>query len=270
MTETSTTRRADLTTGWEPDLDIADSMMRRFVENLVAQNGAIVRAGGGWAHRDHELAIADAGRPLAYYNAAVPLRPPVDWDGLMQRIEIGFGAGTGRVYLWSPWPTPDLSGRGWTKEGHPPFLLRPAGLPFDGGRTDAVMEVDDPTLLRRWEQVAIDGYPFEELRTAGTGRLFDPSLLGDARFRFFMSVSRGTPTAVAAQFVEAGLASFALGVTVPERRHEGHWRQLVAARLASEPCLPASGVFSDYSRRGAQAAGFLPIQRLTLWSRPRP
>jgi hypothetical protein len=33
--------------------------------------------------------------------------------------------------------------------------------------------------------------------------------------------------------------------------------------------LPAVGVFSDLSRPSAEALGFLPITRFTLWHRPR-
>ena len=34
--------------------------------------------------------------------------------------------------------------------------------------------------------------------------------------------------------------------------------------------LPAVGVFSDMSRPSAEALGFLPVTRFTLWHRPRP
>jgi hypothetical protein len=36
------------------------------------------------------------------------------------------------------------------------------------------------------------------------------------------------------------------------------------------PTHDALGVFSDMSRPGAEALGFLPITRFTLWHRPRP
>jgi hypothetical protein len=40
--------------------------------------------------------------------------------------------------------------------------------------------------------------------------------------------------------------------------------------LLEEPVLPAVGIFSDMSRPSAEALGFLPITRFTLWHRPRP
>ena len=44
---------------------------------------------------------------------------------------------------------------------------------------------------------------------------------------------------------------------------------LAGVRLADEPDLPAVGVFSDMSRSPAEALGFLPVTRFTLWHRPR-
>jgi hypothetical protein len=37
-----------------------------------------------------------------------------------------------------------------------------------------------------------------------------------------------------------------------------------------EPDLPAVGVFGDMSGPPAEALGFLPVTRFTLWHRPRP
>ena len=51
------------------------------------------------------------------------------------------------------------------------------------------------------------------------------------------------------------------------------YRELVPWRpgvLLGEPDLPAVGVFSDMSRPPAEALGFLPVTRFTLWHRPRP
>ena len=39
------------------------------------------------------------------------------------------------------------------------------------------------------------------------------------------------------------------------------------AANGAEPDRWAAGVFSDYSRPGAESIGFVPIARFTLWSR---
>jgi hypothetical protein len=65
------------------------------------------------------------------------------------------------------------------------------------------------------------------------------------------------------------VAAFSLGVTLPEARRRGYWAAMAGVRLADEPDLPAVGVFSDMSRSPAEALGFLPVTRFTLWHRPR-
>ena len=78
------------------------------------------------------------------------------------------------------------------------------------------------------------------------------------------------PVCIGSLFVDAGVASFSLGVTLPEARRRGYWAAMAGVRLVDAPGLPAVGVFSDMSRPSAEALGFLPITRLTLWHRPRP
>jgi hypothetical protein len=121
-----------LTDGWEPELPVSDTLLRRFLFNLAAFNELpAVAAGARVLHRD-DLAAADLGRPAAMHNAAVLLRPPpFERPGETLDLVEGFfdGQGTGEAYLWSVWPTPDLRPRGWVLEGHPPLLLRPAGGP---------------------------------------------------------------------------------------------------------------------------------------------
>jgi hypothetical protein len=65
------------------------------------------------------------------------------------------------------------------------------------------------------------------------------------------------------------VATFSLGVTLPSARRRGYWAAMAGVRLVEAPGLPAVGVFSDMSRPSAEALGFLPIIRFTLWHRPR-
>ncbi len=45
---------------------------------------------------------------------------------------------------------------------------------------------------------------------------------------------------------------------------------MALTRLRAIPDLPAAALFSDMSRPGAEALGFLPITRFTLWRKARP
>jgi hypothetical protein len=153
-----------LTDGWEPDLPVSDTLLRRFLFNLAAFHEVPAAAAGARTLRRDDFTAADLGRPAAMHNAATLLRP--------------------------------LPG------SQPPPPGAPPGL-----RVERVAGVDG---LRDWERVAVDGFPYRELQP---------------------------------------------------------WRP---GALLEELGLPAVGVFSDMSRPSAEALGFLPITRFTLWHRPRP
>jgi hypothetical protein len=129
----------------------------------------------------------------------------------------------------------------------------------------SIAPVADASELAEWERVAIEGYPMPELVPVQAGAMAAPALLGDDRLGFWLGRDDGRAVSAAASFASHGIASFALGVTRPEARRRGHWQALAAARLAAHPDVWVAGVFSDLSRPGAEAIGFVPVQRLTLW-----
>ena len=73
-----------------------------------------------------------------------------------------------------------------------------------------------------------------------------------------------------ALFTHDGLGLFALAATEPAARGRGHWRAHAADRLEAAPDVWMAGAFADLSRPLAEAIGFVPLLRFTLWSRPRP
>jgi hypothetical protein len=268
-------RDEHLTDGWEPEAPVSDTLLRRFVFNLAAFNEVPAEAAGGRVRRDDHLALADLGRPAALHNAATLLRPlPFDRAGAVLDEVEGFfdGHGSGEVYLWSAWPTPDLRGRGWVLEGHPPLLLRPPGsgpappAPPPGLRVERVGGAE---ALRDWERVAVDGFPYRELQPYRPEALLGERVLADERLRLWVGYEGDQAVCIGTLFVAFGVASFSLGVTLPTARRRGYWAAMAGVRLLDAPDLPAVGVFSDMSRPGAEALGFLPITRCTLWHRPR-
>lgn len=268
------TTETHLTHGWEPDTPVADTVLRRFVFAQAASAAVPVSAMGGRVVSDDAFVATDLGRPGGYlYNAAVLRQPlvPDTADEVLDAIEDFYAGGTGEVLLLSAWPTPDLRGRGWQLEGHPPLLLRPPGdapqAPAPPGFS--VEEVTDAAALRDWEQVAVEGFPFSDLLPYRPGRLVDERVLADGRLRLWVGYADGRAVSNGGLYTEHGLAVFTLGVTRPEARHRGYWKVLATRRLRIAPDLPAAGLFSDMSRPGAQRLGFLPILRFTLWHRTR-
>jgi hypothetical protein len=267
----TTTTTTYLTTGWEPGLDDADSICLRWLRHWSAQLAAFADAAGARVERDERYLLADHRRPASYFNAAVLLAPWGDdaaFAALVDEVEARTAGGSGDVYLWSLWPTPDLRARGWELDGHPPLLVRPPSpVVFTGPEPDRVRTAAE---LAAWERVVVEGYPLDDLQPLHPGALAAPALLDDPRLRLWTSSSaNGTPVTASAQFVAHGLAGFAMGVTLPGHRHAGHWARHVRLRLALEPDLWHVGVFSDYSRAGMEHAGFLPVVRHTLWHRSR-
>jgi hypothetical protein len=262
-----------LTDGWEPDLPVSDTLLRRFLFNLAAFHEVPVVAAGGRVLRRDDFAAADLGRPAAMNNAATLLRPlPFDRAAeTLDEVEGFFaGGGSGEAYLWSAWPTPDLRPRGWVLEGHPPLLLRPPGdqaVPAPPGLR--LERVGGTEALEDWERVAVDGFPYRELQPYRPGALLGERVLADERLRLWVGYEQDRPVCAGSLFVDAGVAAFSLGVTLPSARRRGHWAAMAGVRLVEAPGLPAVGVFSDMSRPGAEALGFLPITRFTLWHRPR-
>jgi hypothetical protein len=96
-----------------------------------------------------------------------------------------------------------------------------------------------------------------------------PTLLDDNRLRFLTAHLDGHMVSAAASFVDNGMGSLAFGATLPSARRRGLWQQLAVARIRTMPELWVAGVFSDFSRDGAERLGFIPVQRFTLWVRDR-
>jgi len=263
-----------LETGWEPDTPADDTVLRHGVLAMAAAWEPIGRLGAGRVHRDDGCSAVDLGRPTGLLNSATLLRPVSDaaFSGTVDRIERFYDAhGTGAVLLWSPWSTPDLTGRGWVLQGHPPLLYRPAGLPVERRQPEdlAVTEVTTERGLAEWCTVAVDAFPLPEVDTPST--LFDPAILHDQRFRFVVGRVGNRAVAVGCQAILGGANVLLLSAVRSDHRGRGYYAALVADRLARTPDLPSVTIVSDDSRPALVARfGFLPVTRFTLWERPRP
>lgn len=264
-----------LTTGWEADTPLSDSLTHRCVHAYAASLWEPVERSGGRVHHDPRVVVHDLGRPAAFENGATLLAPlgadGTDPAALLDEVEARLSGGRGRVWLWSAWPTPDLHHRGWELAGHPPLLVRPAGSAPPAPTTDVeVVEVVDADGLAVWQDVVVRGYPLDELVAAHDPTWLRPEVLDPATHRLWLGLLGGWPVAAGASHVAAGTHVFAMGATLPAARGRGAWNALARVRLVARPDLPAASLFSDFSRPLAERLGFVPIHRWTLWTRPRP
>jgi hypothetical protein len=266
-----------LRAGWEPDIPESDSILRRFLINWTASIEAHGIPLGGRSLRRDDLAAVDVGRPAGGENTAT-LLAPLFHDGVdevMSALDAfyGFttGATSGTVYLFSPWPTPDLRPHGWDLSDYPLFMLRPPGgtlpAPPDELRIE---EVRDQRALKACEVAIVRGFPLPEVEARGPGAAFSPDLLADERVRLWVGWHEGKPVSAAVAFVAAGTVNITLVATVPEARRRGFGAALTWRATLADPTLPALLLASAEGRHVYEHIGYLSLFRFTLWSRDRP
>jgi len=254
-------------TGWLADTPVGDTLLRRFVFNQADHNEAMAAAHDGRVDRTDEVFLADSRCPVPYMNQAILARPVLSADdGVLDAIEVFFKERSG-VTLLSIWPTPDLTGRGWSLVGHPALVARAPG-PVSATPASGVdvRRAETAADFETAERVAIEGYPIDSARDAPAGSVM-PATLAAGPITVRLGLLDGSPVAVGNVFVAQGVVNLALGATLSAARRRGVWEALVWARVAEDPELPAVAYTSDYSRPGFIRMGFLPITRCTLWYR---
>lgn len=259
MDETET-----LTTGWEPEVPVEDTILRRYLFNSAdrLEHVAVV-SGGVWRRFDH-LCTSDGHYASPFGNQAFLLRPlgAADAEEVAHTVREGF---SGPHVLFSAWPTPDLRPYGYLLVGHPPFMLRPRGAsgPPVVGELE-ITEVTDGASMEVYERVFVDGYPIPELQPYEPGRLWGPGLLGGV-VRAWVGAVDGRAVACSMAIASRGVVAVENVATLADARGHGYGAALTATAALSEPALPSALIASDDGRGVYERLGFLPISRFTLW-----
>lgn len=266
-----------LTAGWEPGTPVTDTLLRRFLVNWKDAVESLGSSLGGRALQRDDLVAVDIGRPAFIVNSATlhaPLYPEaVDEAAAALDDFYGFsaGVGTGKVLLFSPWPTPNLRPHGWSLVGHLPLMLRPAGgdapPPPPGLRIE---EVRDEPGLRAFEEATIRGFGLAAMEEQGPGSLFGPALVGDERARMWVGWEGNRPVSAAGTFVGAGINDVFNVATVPEARRRGYAAAVTWRASLADPTLPALLLASDEGRFVYKQMGYMALFRFTVWMRDRP
>ena len=267
----------NLRAGWEPETPVTDSLLRRFLVNwTLGIEAHAIPLGGRRLHRD-DLAAVDVGRPTVGGNVATLLAPlfPEGVDEVVAALDAFYGFTTGMtsgtVYLFSPWPTPDLRSNGWTLLDYQPLMLRPPG-----GETPApppglrIEEVRDQAGLLAFEAAIVRGFEMPEVERQGPGAAFSADILSDDRQRLWVGWEAERPVSAAATFTAAGINNVTLVATVPEARGRGYGAALTWRATLADPTLPALLLATDAGRPVYEQMGYLALFRFALWSRDRP
>jgi hypothetical protein len=218
-----------------------------------------------------------AGRP-AFVANAVTLRSSLvstSIEDLMPALDAhyGFPTGerTGRVLIFSAWPTPDLSQYGWTLLGEVPLMLRQAGGDIPESRSGLrVVAVRDEMALRHAEMVTVRGFGIRDQEVMVPGGLFGTALLEDDRMRMWVGYAGDTPVTTSACFVSAGITNVINVATLPEARGRGYGSEVTWHATLTDPSLPSLLIASAQGRPVYERMGFSTIRQFRLLSRTSP
>ncbi len=254
-----------------PPLADIDAWRTLSTSNLALQFEHAPRAMGRQWMRWDDLWAADAQLPAAYPNSATMLRPLAERGAahVVARLDEFYAGGVGGPWMfWSAWPTPDLSPYGMRQAGFPPLMVRvPAPIPVSTLTTLRIIEADNESDLRDFDNVMIHGYPVPEL-TFPRDRIFDGRVLGGQE-RFFVGYEGDVPVACAMSCVDERVVGIYAVATLPARRGKGHGGALTAAALAATPHLPAVLQASGSGQPVYRRLGFQDVSEYTLWYKPR-
>ena len=253
-----------LATGWEPDLEPADSLVRQAV--LAHASWAIDaprRAGKPWYDGDVWAGgfLGDRG-PLT--NWVVP-KQPVDPAEVIADATRQLPNNVPYLFV-SAWPTRDLREHGLALVGHPPLMVR---LPTSSAppQTDlAIRQVTDADGLADAERVLVEGYPLPEFQPFEPGSVYAPSFLDGSTV--WVGYDGDVPLATAAAHHAAGVTVVENVAVMPAARGRGAGAAVTWAASNHQPDQPATLIASDEGQPVYQRLGYLRLERWTVWVRP--
>jgi hypothetical protein len=267
--------------GWEPDVPASDSLLRAFLLNwsggIAAQSADL---GGHTLTRD-DLSASDIGRPSFGANVVTLLAPLYQEDApeVMAVLDDFYGfrneqdTRTGSVFLFSPWPTPDLQPYGWSFLGYGAFMLRPRGgrapIPPE---TLRIERVSDETGLRDFQTAIARGFGMDDLATRDgeAWTIFAPGVLHDPREHLWVGYEENRPVCAASAFVAEGIVDVTLVATVPEARRRGYGAAVTWKATLADPDLHALLIATTEGKPTYESIGYLSLFNFTIWSSDRP
>ena len=256
-----------LTTGWEDDLDPADSVFRQAVLAHVSWARALTSAARGTFTQGDGWCAGSGGGASALLNLAIVTSPPHDWDETVASISAAYPAGVSAILL-SPFPSPHLSAHGFGLVGHPPLMFRPTSTVTATPTTPLeVREATTPQQLQDAERVLVEGYPMPDMAGLPPGDFYRPDVV-DGTTRVFVGYDGDAPVATSAAHSAAGVNVVENVAVLASARGKGAGAALTWAATSSRPEQGAVLIASDDGQPVYERLGYLRIVRWTCWLRP--
>lgn len=257
-----------LINGWELDRDVpaTDTIHRAHIHNLADRYRFTAKA--EVPHLDDGDVVGTLKTEAGPWGNDMVVLTPFREDAAAALADRVAAFADRPTMMWCAWPTPDLSVHGFTRMGHPPGMVRPAGgaAPAhpDGLR---VVEAGDDATMKDYDQVCTLGFPVNDQAGNPLFGIITPELRGGP-WRFFVGYADDEPVTVASVFVGSGLAQVEYVATMPDHRGRGYGAAVTWAATVAEPDLPAVLIASDLGRPVYERMGYLPYTRFTLWHWP--
>jgi len=255
-----------LATGWDADLDPADSIVRQAV--LVHASWAVAQARGlGRPWQDGpRWAAGHAGDRGALTNWVVVKQPLLDLGQVVDEVDELVPRDVPYL-LVSAWPTPDLTPHGLGLVGHPPLMFRSPSPVTESPPSDLdVRWVEGAAELADAERVLVEGYPMPELQPFAPGALYAPPLL-ETTTRVVVAYDDDVPIATAAAHSAHGITLVEGVAVMPSARGKGAGAAVTVAATTAYPGQPAVLLASDDGQPVYARLGYLRLERWTIWMR---
>lgn len=244
---------------------MSDDIVSRCAANCASAYATLAEAMGRPVERWDDVWAGDLGVPTAQSpNNATPLHPidAGDLDDLLERLAAFFSGPGGGYQIWSAWPSPDLSHRGFDTFSCPAMVLTPGTDAHPAPSELRIVEVQDrPTLVHA---EALWNESFE----IGA----EPDTMVDERaldaWRLWVGYVDDRPISSAAAHESHGLVGIYAVATTPSARGRGYGEALTWAAVRSNPDLPAALQASSMGRPVYARMGFEQVGSFRVWERP--
>ena len=253
-----------LTSGWEPDLAAADSVVRQAVLVHASWAVAPARALGRASYDGDQWAGGHVGDAGALTNWVVVKQPLLDLDRVVTEARRLFPPGVPFLVV-SAWPTADLRHLGLSLMGHPPLMFRPwSAVVEEPPAGIEVRAASTATELAEAERVLVDGYPITELQPFRPGRLYAPAMLETAT-AVIVAFDGATALATASAHSAAGVTLVESVAAMPAARGRRVGGAVTVAATVAFPGQGAVLLASDDGQPVYERLGYHRLERWTVW-----
>jgi GNAT superfamily N-acetyltransferase len=264
-----------LETGYGANTPPGDNLTNDFQQGTARSYADLARARGARVERVAGMVtMTDTDVALPFWNRAVVEQPIGErTEELVATLKRFYGGARPDPFLLdSAWPTPDLRPYGFELMGHPPLMVRPAGVPLPPAPSELrIARVDgrDAAVVRDFERTLIDGFPIDGLQPFEKVRLYAPETFEAPGWHHFVAYLDDRPVAAGSSHVDERVLRVENIATLPQARGRGAGRAITAATIAADESKPATLVASDPGRPVYERLGFVAVLRVTYWLGPR-